>query len=93
MLAVSRLIVVFMHILFYNSYYCLLVYLPDALASECARCTDTQKKIAGKVLAQLLQFHRKEFFDPLVVKYDPDGNFRKKYEEKDVEYEEYEDED
>lgn len=65
-------------------------YLPDALATECAKCSEVQKKQAGKVFSHLLQNHR-QYFDELLAKYDPDGNFRKKYHvDEDVDYE-YED--
>ncbi|KAI7815306.1 chemosensory protein [Rhyzopertha dominica] len=53
-------------------------YLPDAIATECVKCSEAQKKIAGKVFSHLLQDHR-QIWDELIAKYDPDGNFRKKY--------------
>lgn len=52
--------------------------MPEALSTECAKCSDAQKKLAGKVLSHLLQNHR-DFWDALIAKYDPEGNFRKKY--------------
>ncbi|XP_063239026.1 uncharacterized protein LOC134540298 [Bacillus rossius redtenbacheri] len=52
--------------------------LPDALQTDCAKCSDVQKKQAGKVLAHLLQFKR-PVFDKLMAQFDPDGSFRKRY--------------
>lgn len=63
--------------------------MPEALATECAKCSDVQKRLAGKVLSHLLQNHR-SYWDALIAKYDPEGNFRKKYE---VDEDEYHDED
>ncbi|XP_059479527.1 ejaculatory bulb-specific protein 3-like [Neocloeon triangulifer] len=53
--------------------------IPEALKSDCSRCTERQKVQAGKVLLYLLQ-HRPEWWKELVEKYDPDGRLRKKYE-------------
>ncbi|KAK9498834.1 hypothetical protein O3M35_003390 [Rhynocoris fuscipes] len=55
-------------------------YLPDALETECSKCTDAQKKIAGKVMSFLLQ-NRRNYWNELLAKYDPEGKFRKKYEQ------------
>nr|UYB94428.1 chemosensory protein 4 [Lytta caraganae] len=61
-------------------------YVPDALASDCAKCTEIQKVQAGKVFTHLLQNYRTEW-DLLLEKYDPEGNFRKKYAiEEDYDY-------
>ncbi|XP_044745730.1 allergen Tha p 1-like [Coccinella septempunctata] len=54
-------------------------YLPDAMQSECSRCSEKQKKIAGTVLAHLLQYH-KDYWQQLLNKYDTDGSFIKKHQ-------------
>nr|AXU25088.1 chemosensory protein 9 [Cyrtorhinus lividipennis] len=68
--------------------------LPDALQTNCAKCTDAQKIMAGKVLGHLLQFKR-PYWDELTKKYDPDGSFRKRqgYDEDpdDIDYSNYDD--
>nr|USF20783.1 chemosensory protein [Lasioderma serricorne] len=63
-------------------------YLPEALATDCAKCSDAQKKFAGKVFTHLLQNHR-DFWNALLAKYDPEGNFRKKYEGENEDYSDY----
>lgn len=52
---------------------------PDAVATNCSKCNDFQKKNAGKVLTFVLLNYRNEW-DQLVDKYDQDGNFRKIWE-------------
>nr|AMP19499.1 chemosensory protein 4 [Tomicus yunnanensis] len=60
-------------------------YLPDAIATECSKCSKAQKKIAGKVFQSLLLNHPDDW-ELLTTKYDPDGNFRKKYLQEDEDY-------
>nr|AKK25146.1 chemosensory protein 1 [Dendroctonus ponderosae] len=60
-------------------------YLPDAIATECSKCSQAQKKIAGRVLQALLLNHRDDW-ELLTNKYDPDGNFQKKYLQEDEDY-------
>jgi hypothetical protein len=68
-----------------------LALLPDALVSDCAKCSDLQKKQAGKVLTFVLLNYRKEW-DQLVAKYDPDGHYRAKYEiDEDYDYSQLDD--
>ncbi|KAL1493731.1 hypothetical protein ABEB36_009425 [Hypothenemus hampei] len=64
-------------------------YIPDAIATECSKCSPTQKKIAGRILYELLLNHRPEW-DLLTAKYDPDEKYQKKYFSEDVDYSEYE---
>nr|AVI04873.1 putative chemosensory protein 1 [Anthonomus grandis] len=60
-------------------------YLPDAIASECSKCSPAQKKIAGKVLSSLLLKHRDDW-NKLTTKYDPEGKLQKKYFVEDEDY-------
>ncbi|KAH1007301.1 hypothetical protein HUJ04_004556, partial [Dendroctonus ponderosae] len=60
-------------------------YLPDAIATECSKCSQTQKKIAGRVFQALLLNHRDDW-ELLTNKYDPEGNFQKKYLQEDEDY-------
>ncbi|CAB3370580.1 Hypothetical predicted protein [Cloeon dipterum] len=53
--------------------------IPEALKSDCARCTERQKVQAGKVIIYLLE-NRPEWWKELIEKYDPDGTVRKRYE-------------
>ncbi|KRT84020.1 hypothetical protein AMK59_2033 [Oryctes borbonicus] len=54
--------------------------IPEALATECAKCNDKQKEGSKKVLRFLIDTKR-ECFDPLEEKYDPKGEYRKRYKE------------
>nr|WJJ63287.1 chemosensory protein 1 [Pachyrhinus yasumatsui] len=60
-------------------------YLPDAIATGCSKCSPAQKKIAGRVLSELLLKH-KDDWDKLTAKYDPDGTFHKMYFDEDEDY-------
>ncbi|KAK4885674.1 hypothetical protein RN001_001945 [Aquatica leii] len=53
-------------------------FLPDALMTDCEKCSDIQKQQGGKVLSHILQFYREDW-EELVQLYDPDGIFREKY--------------
>ncbi|EFA07564.2 chemosensory protein 5 isoform X1 [Tribolium castaneum] len=53
--------------------------LPDALVTNCSKCSEVQKKQAGKILTFVLLNYRNEW-NQLVAKYDPDGIYRKQYE-------------
>lgn len=63
-------------------------YIPEALETECAKCTDAQKRFAGKVMSFLL-LNKRNYWNQLLGKYDPNGKFRKKYEEATLEDEDY----
>ncbi|XP_047000153.1 ejaculatory bulb-specific protein 3-like [Schistocerca americana] len=52
--------------------------IPDALQTECSKCSAVQKKQAGRVMAWILE-NKRNYWDELIAKYDPEGNFRKKY--------------
>nr|ALR72515.1 chemosensory protein 1 [Colaphellus bowringi] len=54
--------------------------LPDALKTECHKCSDKQKEVSKKVLRHLVKNKRKEF-DELTGKYDPEGVYKNKYKE------------
>jgi Insect pheromone-binding family, A10/OS-D len=53
--------------------------IPEALKSDCSRCTEIQKIQTGKVLLYLIQY-RPEWWKELMEKYDSDGSIREKYE-------------
>ncbi|KAF4524964.1 hypothetical protein B566_EDAN014481 [Ephemera danica] len=53
--------------------------IPEAMRSECARCTERQRQQAGRVLAFIIE-HRPEWLRELFEKFDPDGSIRKKYD-------------
>lgn len=52
--------------------------IPDAIITECAKCSDRQRKQAGKVLAHLLHF-KPEYWKMLIEKFDPNNTYLKKY--------------
>lgn len=52
--------------------------IPDALLTECLKCSEVQKRQAGKVMA-FIQLHHPDMWEAILSKYDPEGTFRKKY--------------
>ncbi|XP_046970219.1 allergen Tha p 1-like [Vanessa cardui] len=55
-------------------------HIQDALETGCEKCTEKQKDGATTIIERLIS-HEKEFWDELCAKYDPEGVWRKKYEE------------
>ncbi|XP_011706733.1 PREDICTED: ejaculatory bulb-specific protein 3 [Wasmannia auropunctata] len=53
--------------------------LPDALSTGCNRCNDKQKIMAEKGINHLKTKRSREW-DRLVAKYDPQGEYKKRYE-------------
>lgn len=53
--------------------------LPDALASGCTKCNDKQKATAEKVIRHLIH-NRNNDWIRLTQKYDPSGEYRRRYE-------------
>ena len=53
--------------------------LPDALENGCEKCNEKQKELSKKALKHILE-HKREQFDALEAKYDPDKKYRKRYE-------------
>nr|QRF70948.1 chemosensory protein [Semiothisa cinerearia] len=53
----------------------------DALQTECAKCSEKQKSGVEKVIGHLYH-HEKEMWEELKAKYDPEGKYSAKYEEK-----------
>ncbi|XP_014253092.1 ejaculatory bulb-specific protein 3-like [Cimex lectularius] len=53
--------------------------LPDALANGCAKCSEKQRKSSEKVIKHLIE-NKPEDFKVLEKLYDPEGEYRKKYE-------------
>nr|QRI42714.1 chemosensory protein 19 [Agrilus planipennis] len=52
--------------------------IPDALQTECTKCSEIQKKQAGKVMA-FVQLKHPDIWNAILDKYDPEKTFRKKY--------------
>ncbi|CAG9123617.1 unnamed protein product [Plutella xylostella] len=55
-------------------------HLEEALQTGCAKCTEAQKKGAQTVIEHLIK-NELELWRELANKYDPQGTFRKKYED------------
>nr|AOG12892.1 chemosensory protein [Eogystia hippophaecolus] len=55
--------------------------LPDALEHECSKCTPKQKEGSDKVIRHLVN-KRPELWKELASKYDPEGKYQEKYEDK-----------
>ncbi|XP_071449626.1 ejaculatory bulb-specific protein 3-like [Hetaerina americana] len=53
--------------------------LPDALQTECSKCSEKQKTTAEKVIKHLIDNRAKDW-DRLLKKYDPTGEYKRKYE-------------
>jgi len=53
--------------------------LPDALKTDCSKCTGVQKDRSEKVIKFLIK-NRAADFDHLTAKYDPSGEYKKKLE-------------
>ncbi|KAG5885079.1 hypothetical protein JTB14_036648 [Gonioctena quinquepunctata] len=66
--------------------------IPDAIATECRKCSPIQKKQAGLILRHLLLNFRPRFLE-LCDKYDPSGKARKQYgidvDDNNEDYEDY----
>ncbi|XP_053988285.1 ejaculatory bulb-specific protein 3-like [Hylaeus volcanicus] len=53
--------------------------LPDALSTDCSKCNDKQKVTAEKVINHLRN-KRPNDWERLTAKYDPNGNYKKRFE-------------
>lgn len=60
--------------------------IPDAIQTECAKCSEQQRRQAGKVLAHLLTY-KPEYWKMLVQKFDPNNVYLRKYMTDDTEEE------
>nr|AEE61494.1 unknown [Dendroctonus ponderosae] len=54
--------------------------LPDALENECSKCTPKQRDGAKKVIRYLIE-NKRDYWDEVAAKYDPEGTYYKKYQE------------
>ncbi|XP_050463663.1 allergen Tha p 1-like [Cataglyphis hispanica] len=54
--------------------------LSEALETECAKCSDHQKEVAKKAIKFLVN-NKRDMWNELKAKYDPEGKFTKKYED------------
>lgn len=52
----------------------------DALETGCEKCTDAQKKGTDKVIHHMIK-NEVPAWKELAAKYDPSGEYRKKYED------------
>ncbi|KAJ9585927.1 hypothetical protein L9F63_020435 [Diploptera punctata] len=52
--------------------------LPDALETDCSKCSEKQKEISDKVIQYLID-NRSEDWEKLEAKFDPEGTYRQKY--------------
>nr|AKI84389.1 CSP6 [Holotrichia parallela] len=55
--------------------------LPDALQTDCTKCSDTQRKNAEVVIRYYMD-KRKEEWEELKKLYDPDGIYEEKYKDR-----------
>ncbi|KAJ8928810.1 hypothetical protein NQ314_018576 [Rhamnusium bicolor] len=54
--------------------------LPDALHTECSKCSETQKNGSKKIIRFLID-NKAEWYKELEAKYDKEGSYKKKYQE------------
>ena len=52
--------------------------LPDALHTECSKCSATQKKGSKKIMRHLID-NKPEWWKELEAKYDKEGTYQKQY--------------
>jgi len=62
----------------------LLGIIPDAIQTECAKCSEQQRKQAGKVLAHLFTY-KPDYWKMLIQKFDPNNVYLRKYMADDAE--------
>nr|QBQ83039.1 chemosensory protein [Liposcelis entomophila] len=53
--------------------------LPDALSTGCSKCNDRQKGTADRIIRHLMEKRSKDW-ERLTKKYDPKGEYQKKYD-------------
>nr|QUP79550.1 chemosensory protein 4 [Monochamus saltuarius] len=53
-------------------------HIPEALATDCVKCSETHKNGIRRVIKHIAE-NKKDWWNELVQKYDPDGTYRKKY--------------
>ncbi|XP_075981771.1 allergen Tha p 1-like [Anticarsia gemmatalis] len=56
-------------------------HMKDAIATGCSKCTEAQEKGATKVIDHLIK-NEPAIWRELCAKYDPEGKWRKKYEDR-----------
>lgn len=56
-------------------------HLQDAIETGCAKCTETQEKGSYTVIEHLIK-NEPEIWNEITAKFDPEGKWRKKYEER-----------
>nr|QUP79548.1 chemosensory protein 2 [Monochamus saltuarius] len=54
--------------------------LPDALLTDCSKCSATQKNGSKKIIRHLID-NKADWYKELEAKYDKEGVYKKKYEE------------
>lgn len=55
-------------------------HINDALETECAKCSKTQRDTVEKVIKFLI-LNKKDMWNQLKAKYDPEGKYAKRYED------------
>ncbi|KAL0123389.1 hypothetical protein PUN28_005731 [Cardiocondyla obscurior] len=55
-------------------------HITEGLETECAKCSENQKKTVRKVIRFLIK-NKNDMWTQLKAKYDPNGTFAKKYED------------
>ncbi|KAI7815307.1 chemosensory protein [Rhyzopertha dominica] len=54
--------------------------LPDAIHTDCAKCSEKQKEGSKKIMRHLID-NKPEWWKQLEAKYDKDGTYKKKYQD------------
>ncbi|KAJ8925791.1 hypothetical protein NQ315_009641 [Exocentrus adspersus] len=54
--------------------------IPEALENECEKCSEKHKEGVRKVIKYLAE-NKKDYWNELIAKYDPEGKYRNKYED------------
>lgn len=54
--------------------------MPDAIHTDCAKCSEKQKEGSKKIMRHLID-NKPEWWKQLEAKYDKDGTYKKKYQD------------
>jgi hypothetical protein len=60
--------------------YSLSAHISDALLTQCEKCSEKQRNGSRTILRYMIK-NKREWWNELEAKYDPDGTYKKKYEE------------
>lgn len=66
--------------LYSNNNFFFVEVIPDALKTECSKCSETQKNGIKQMVHHLIE-NKHDWYKELEAIYDPDGTYKKRYED------------